>query len=439
MKLFPYWWDDAPVPRLPAAELPEAVEVAVVGAGYTGLSAALQTARAGRDTAVFEAEAIGFGCSSRNGGQISTSIKPDLKSLSRRHGAERGRAIHREGQAALDWIGDFIATEGIDCDFRLAGRFHAAHSPRAFRRLVEDAPELRRSGIPVEIVPPSEQRRELGSDAYHGGAVYPAHAALHPAKYHNGLLGRVRGAGARILDHCPVLAIDRTAAGFRLATGSGTVAAREVIVATNGYTGPLVPWLRRRIVPIGSYIIATEPIEPARMDRLFPTDRVVSDTRRVIYYYRPSPDRSRVLFGGRVSADETDPRKSAPLLRAEMCRLFPELAGVGISHSWTGTVAYSFDQMAHSGVHAGIHYALGYCGSGVSMASYLGMRIGRRVVGAADGRTAFDDLAFPTRPLYSGRPWFLPAVVAWYRWLDEREFDPARPFLAGDGRTRPAA
>ncbi len=151
------------------------------------------------------------------------------------------------------------------------------------------------------------------------------------------------------------------------------------------------------------------------MRALFPTGRIASDTCRVVYYYRASPDRRRVIFGGRVSATETDPRVSAPRLRAAMVRLFPELAGAGISHSWMGTVAYSFDTLAHCGVHEGIHYAAAYCGSGVSMASYLGMRTGQKVLGLAEGRTAFDDLPFPTRPLYAGRPWFLPALVAWYR------------------------
>ena len=201
----------------------------------------------------------------------------------------------------------------------------------------------------------------------------------------------------------------------------GTVTARDVVVATNGYTGAITPWLRRRVIPIGSYIIATEPLAPDVMDRLFPTDRIASDSRRVVYYYRPSPDRTRILFGGRVSANETDPAVSGPHLHKQMVRLFPELGGTRLSHSWCGTVAYCFDEKVHTGTHDGIHYAMGYCGSGVSMASYLGMRVGQRVLGRAEGATAFDDLPFPTRPLYTGKPWFLPAAVAAYAWLDDRE------------------
>ncbi len=239
------------------------------------------------------------------------------------------------------------------------------------------------------------------------------------------LLRSVLGAGAHVAAHCPALAIERGGGGFELTTPRGRIVARDVIVATNGYTGPLVPWLRRRTIPIGSYIIATEALPREVMDRLFPTDRIASDTCRVVYYYRASPDRSRVLFGGRVSATETDARVSGPRLHAAMARIFPELAGTRISHSWTGTVAYSFDTLAHCGTHEGLHYATGYCGSGVSMASYLGMRTGQRVLGLKEGRTAFDNLPFPTRPLYSGRPWFLPAVVAWYAWRDRMEVDRA--------------
>lgn len=418
----PYWWDEVPPPALPPRDLPSSADVVVIGSGYTGLNAALETARGGRSTLVLDAEAAGWGCSTRNGGQISTSVKPSLEQLARRHGQERARAIRREGNAALDWIEDFVEREAIDCDFQRSGRFHAAHTARHYDALLREIDALKRSeGIEAFAVPRAEQRRELGSNAYHGGVVYPRHAALHPAKYHKGLLARALEAGAEVIGHCPVLAIERGAGGSRLATAKGSVTARDVVVATNGYCGALTPWLRRRVIPIGSYVIATEPLPRPLVDRLFPTDRIASDTCRVVYYYRASPDRSRILFGGRVSARETDPKISGPLLHAELSRRFPELAGTGLSHSWAGTVAYSFDQIAHTGIHDGIHYAMGYCGSGVSMASYLGMRVGLRVLGRAEGRTAFDDLPFPTRPLYFGTPWFLPLVVAWYRWRDRFE------------------
>ncbi len=420
-KTTPYWWERSPRPDLGPAQVPQRVDVAVVGSGYTGLHAALQTARGGRSTLVLDAEDAGWGCSTRNGGQTSTSIKPDFALLARRYGEQKARAILRDGRDALEWIGAFVADEAIDCDFGVVGRFHAAHNEPAFRRLTaalgNEPAGLETGGY---VVPRAEQRRELGTDAYFGGVIYPRHGSLDPGRYHQGLLECVLAAGATVATHCPVKAIERTGGGFRLATPSGTVIARDVVIATNGYTGGVTPWQRRRVIPIGSYIVATEPLAPDVMDRLFPTDRVVSDTREVVYYYRASPDRRRVLFGGRVSHGETDTRVSGPLLHAELARLFPELAAVRISHSWMGFVAYTFDTMAHVGRHDGMHYAMGYCGSGVSMASYLGMRTGQKVLGLNGGDTGFDGMRFQTRPLYHGRPWFLAASVSYYRWRDRR-------------------
>ena len=415
----PYWLDGTVRPEADAGPVPPEVDVLVIGSGYTGLSAALQTARAGRSTLVIDAETPGFGCSTRNGGQISTSVKPSLAKLTAKFGASRARAIREEGRNALAWIADFVRAEGIDCDFRRTGRFHAAHTPQHYDMLVRDAETLRRDeGIEVFAVPRAEQRRELGTDAYHGGVVFPDHCSVDPARLHAGLLSLVRSAGADVIGQCAAQAISRTSQGFSVTTTRGEIRARDVIVATNGYTGGLMPWLQRRVIPIGSYIIATEDLPGALVDTLFPTDRIASDTCKVIYYYRASPDRKRILFGGRVSARETDTAQSAPRLYADMCRIFPELRDYGVSHSWSGKVAYTFDELAHTGVQDGVHYAMGYCGSGVSMAGYLGMRCGQKVLGLPKGRTAFDDLPHPTRPLYTGTPWFLPAAVAAYRWLD---------------------
>lgn len=418
-KAQPYWWDHVPRPAAEETTLPASAHVVVVGSGYTGLSAALQTARGGRHTVVVDAEAAGWGCSTRNGGQISTSVKPSFADLSARHGPERAFAILREGHEALAWIARFVAEERIDCGFSVCGRFHAAHTPRAYERLARSvASEPKGLETGAVVVPRAEQHSELGTDAYFGGVIYPRHASVDPARLHAGLLARAREAGVQVVSHCRVRHIERTGHEIELHTDRGTVRARNAIVASNGYTGAFAPWLRRRVIPIGSYVIATEPLPAPLMDRLMPKDRIVSDSRKVVYYYRPSPDRSRILFGGRVSLRETDPLRSAPRLHAVLVGLFPELARVRISHAWMGFVAYTFDTLAHLGEHDGIHYAMGYCGSGVSMASYLGMRIGQQVLGRPEGRTAFDGLAFQTRPFYAGNPWFLAPSVAVYRWRD---------------------
>jgi glycine/D-amino acid oxidase-like deaminating enzyme len=420
-KDLPYWWEATPRPQLPAGDLPARADVLIVGSGYTGLCAALATARGGRHSVVIDAEDAGWGCSSRNGGQISTSIKPSYDELAALHGAERAFRIAKEGHNALAWIAEFIAAEGIDCRFERVGRFHAAHNPAQYEIL---ARKLARQpkGLEVEahMVPRAEQHSELGTDAYHGGAVYAQHAALDPGRYHQGLLQRALAAGATVVARCPAADIARDGDGFRVATPRGAIQARNVVIATNGYTGPLTPWHRRRVIPIGSYIIATEPLAPELMARLMPRARVVSDTRKLIYYYRASPDRTRILFGGRVAYKETDPRVSAPRLHAELCNIFPELQGTRISHSWVGFVAYTFDTLPHLGCQDGLHYAMGYCGSGISLASYFGTRIGQQVLGSAEGRTGLDGLTFQTRPLYYGDPWFLAASIIYYRWRDRQ-------------------
>ena len=418
----PYWYEGlAAMPTLPERP-PARADVAIVGSGYTGLNAAIETSRAGRSTIVLESGTPGQGCSTRNGGQIGISIKPSLARLVRKHGPKRAKAIRTEGRAALEWIEERIGSERIQCDFCRSGRFHAAHTPWHYERLVRHAETAKADeGIEFQAVPKSDQHRELGTDRYFGGVVYPGHASLDPAKYHRGLLHRVLDEGAIVTGDCRVQQIVREPDGFLLNTAKGAVKARDVVVATNGYTSRLTPWVRRRLIPIGSYIIATELLPDGLVDRLFPTGRVVSNSCKVIYYFRTSPDRRRILFGGRVSASETDPSVCGPRLHAAMCRIFPELADRHVTHSWMGTVAYTFDDLPHVGIHDGVHHAVGYCGTGVSMASYLGMRLGQKVLGSLDGRTAFDSLPFPARPFYNGAPWFLPAAVSWYRWLDRRQ------------------
>ncbi|WP_424929786.1 NAD(P)/FAD-dependent oxidoreductase [Amaricoccus tamworthensis] len=415
----PYWWDRYPLDDRTAPDLPNRSDAVVIGSGYTGLHAALQIARAGRSVIVLERDALGQGCSTRNGGQISISIKSDLKELTVKHGADTARRILQDGHASRAYIEEFVKTEGLDCDFRTSGRFHAAHSAAAFRDLratIENQPkEFERQ---ITLIPRTEQRRELGTDFYHGGAVYHDVAEIDPGRYHAGLIALCRKAGVSIHPKTPATLLDSDHKGATVTTPRGPIKTRDVVIATNGYSGDLSPWHRRRIIPIGSYIIATEVLPSDLIDGLFPTGRLVSDSRRVVYYYRTSPDRRRILFGGRVSAGETDTRASARRLRDEMIRIFPELAGYQISHSWMGFVGYTFDTLPHMGRQDRVHHAMGYCGAGVGMASYLGMKTGLAVLGDPEGTTGLEKTAFPPRPLYNGKPWFLPAAVEYYRLRD---------------------
>lgn len=416
----PYWWRAAPRLQTEPPPLPAEADVGIVGSGYTGLAAALELARAGRHVVVFDAEDAGWGCSSRNGGQVSSSIKPSYEQLASRFGDQVAMRIRREGLNALDWVEEFVRREQIECDFHRVGRYHAAHHAAAFRTLVRQV-ENQPRGIEVDchVVSPTEQRRELGSDLYHGGVVYTAHASLHPAKFHRGLLERAAQAGVVVIPRCAVTGLVPERDRFRMRTIQGDMHARDVIVATNGYTGAATPSLRRRVIPIGSYIIATEPLDEALTRRLIPNNRVISDTRHVIFYFRLSEDRRRMLFGGRVAASETDANVSALPLHRQMSRVFPELASSRISHSWGGFIAYTFDALPHLGRQSdGVYYCMGYCGSGVSLAPYFGTRLALQLLGRSEGRTALDGLPLQTRPFYTGRPWFLPAAIAGYRLRD---------------------
>ncbi len=417
----PYWLDGLDLAPEGSHTLPDLADVVIVGSGYTGLNAAIELARAGRSVVVVEAGTPGMGCSTRNGGQIGPGIKPSLEQLSRKYGPEQGRAIHDAGPAAMNWIAARIKDEGIACDYSQCGLYYAAHTPGHYRELADWIEDQRQGdGFEGHAVPQADQRSELGSDIYYGGAVFADHAGLHPAKYLHGLLCVALAAGAEVVGHCTARKIDRKVDGFLVETNRGRIRAGDVIIATNGYTGALTPWLQRRVIPIASNIIATQELPVDLVEHLFPTQRMVCDTRKVVYYYRASPDRKRVVFGGRVAARDIAPEETVRRLSEKMCQIFPELRDYGITHSWSGNVAYTFDEVPHIGCHDGVHYALGYCGSGVAMSSYLGAKIGQQVLGLAEGRTAFDGIAHPTRPFYTGKPWFLPAAVAWYKWHDER-------------------
>ncbi|HXQ30605.1 MAG TPA: FAD-binding oxidoreductase [Steroidobacteraceae bacterium] len=414
-----FWAEDAEFPRGSEAWLPASADVVVVGAGYTGLAAARETALAGKSTVVLDAGPIGGGCSSRNGGQVGFSVRPEFADLARRHGEGVATGIYREGLEAVAELRALAHTAGFDCDWRGVGCFYGAHTPRHFE-VLRRAADSQPAGLEqqIRVVPRAAQAEEIGSSFYHGGLVYPDDAAIHPLKLLNALYGRASSAGAVAYADCPVLALERSRDGFAVRTPHGTLRAGQVLIATNGYTGPVSPWHRRRVVPIGSYIIATEPLDPALVTRLIPHGRNLVDTRHVVVYVRPSPDGRRILFGGRAAAREPDVTRCVPRLKAMMTEVFPELARVRISRAWMGFVAFTFDSLPHLGSRDGLFHCMGYCGSGITLSTYYGRKIGRQIAGAAGGETALDGLPFTTRPLYGGRPWFMPAAILGYRLRD---------------------
>jgi len=415
----PLWQEKIAAPRLADRPLPAAVDVLIVGAGYTGLSAARETAAAGRTTLVLDAAAVGAGCSGRNGGQVAYSIKPSPGKLSSRYGTERALAICREGREAVAYLRSLATQGGVDCDWRERGCFFGAHTPRHFKAMAREAraqhPALQQR---ITVVTPAEQRQEIASDFYHGGCVYHDDASVDPMMLLLALLRRAQDGGAAIQDHCAVTAIRASRAGFEVQTSRGIVRAQKVLLATNGYSGPVSRWHRRRVISIGSYQIATEPLGKERVLSLMPQGRNMVDSRRVVVYFRPSPDGERIIFGGRAALGEKDPIACVPRLRAMLTAIFPQLQAVRISHAWVGWVAYTFDTMPHVGQRDGLYYCMGYCGQGVPLAPYFGMRIGRQMAGLSDGRTALDGLPFPSRPYYFGTPWFLAPSVWVFRTLD---------------------
>jgi glycine/D-amino acid oxidase-like deaminating enzyme len=414
-----FWTADTPLPDAPGDPLPAAADVVIIGSGYTGLTAARETALAGRSTLVVDSGAIGGGCSARNGGQVGFSLKPSFAVLSARHGAEIAGRIYREAAEALEDLRVLVATEQLDCDWRDVGSLLGAHTRRAFDAIVRDA-ESQPRGLeqPFTIVSRGDLYTEVETPLYHGGVVYPRDAAIHPVRLVRALCDRAVAAGVTLRSNCAVRHIDRTPSGFDVVTTGGRVAARQVLIATNGYTGAFAPWQRRRILPIGSYIIATEPLDRALLARLLPRGRNVSDTRRVVVYFRPSPDGTRILFGGRASAGEVDVTRCVPRLRAMLGELFPPLARVRVSHAWMGFVGFTFDTLAHLGEHEGLYYCMGYCGQGITSATYYGRKIGLTMAGRPGGETVLTGLRFQSRPYYYGNPWFVPAAVLGYRISD---------------------
>lgn len=397
---------------------PAEVDVVVIGAGLTGLSAALTLARAGTSVAVFDTHAVGWGASSRNGGMVSGSGKRGLGEWMAAYGRERAHAMWRATHEAVDFVDELVGREKIDCDWSMTGAFSAAWKAEHFGRLAEKQRVLLNEvGHETVLVAPKDVEQEVGTPRYYGGLVDEHAGVLDPARFVRGVGEAARAAGAHVCELTTVQAITPGPRGRHVTTSRGPVDAAEVLVATNGYTGEVTPRLQRSVIPIGSHIIVTEPLGRELAERLIPRRRMIADTKYMLYYFRLTAD-DRMMFGGRAAYRPVSTLQSGAILQRKMVELFPELASVAVDYTWDGYVGFTWDWDPVVGRVDGLYCSLGYCGHGVALATWLGDRLARTIAGESVENPFFDLRTPPTKPVYRGRPWFLPLGDLYYRAKD---------------------
>ncbi len=422
-----YWLTTTEMPASNGVRpLPERVDVAVIGAGFTGLSAARTLAKRGAKVAVLESETIGWGASSRNGGMVLTGMKLGVNKLISMYGRERTRRMYAATLASMDCVEQIVREEGIDCDFARCGHLEVACKQKHFDDYARQAEVIAREfDHQLRVVQRQELEAEIGSKIYFGGMVDEVSAGLNPARYVAGLGRAAMKAGAEVFEHAQVGTIERESrqgeAGWKIVTSRGGLWAREVFVGTSGYTGRATPSLQKKIIPIGSFIITTEILPEPLARELSPRNRMIYDSKNYLYYYRLTPDR-RMMFGGRAAffpENDQTVRRSAEILRRGMIDVYPQLRDAKVEYVWGGTLDFAFDIMPHAGQMDGIYYALGYAGHGVAMATYQGQKMAELIAGDKP-ENPFVGIPFPGAPLglYNGRPWFLPFAGAWYKVLD---------------------
>jgi glycine/D-amino acid oxidase-like deaminating enzyme len=423
----PFWHSNLDMPSFSPPSLPKSVDVIVVGAGFTGLATALHLLRGGKSVALFDAMKIGYGASGKNGGMIGPSLhKLGLSGLTGQYGKERALKILQEGMTAISYFQEFIKQEEIDCDLKMTGRFRGVTNKKALEGVIRDSENLRAlKGFDFDVVDKKDVHDEIGSDLYQGGVVYHQDGGLHPFKLQLALVEKVMELGGLIFEESRAGDIKNSPTGFHVQTDKGLISCENVVIASNAYTkkfgGNRAPWYSKRLLPITSAMIATEELPPGTIDRMFPKKRMHGGNHRLVQYYRTSTDHKRVLFGARGTDPFDRALNNGPMLKKHLCKIFPEINDVKIDYSWSGKVAYTFDHTPHLGKQDGIHYAIGYCGSGVTRSIYLARQLSRRILGQSDYHTAFDDLKFTAKPFYTGTPWFMPVVLNWHNFLDRIE------------------
>jgi glycine/D-amino acid oxidase-like deaminating enzyme len=422
-----YWLTTTEVPTPDAPRpLPEIIDVAVIGAGFTGLSAARTLAKRGAKVAVLEGETIGWGASSRNGGMVLTGMKLGVNKLISMYGRERTQRMYAASLESIDCVERMVREESIECDFIRCGHLEVACKQKHFDDYARQADVIAHEfNHTLRVVKRNELHSEIGSTIYFGGMVDEVSAGCNPARYVAGLARATMQAGADIFEHTRVFNVQRESrqgeSGWKISTSRGSLWAHEVFVGTSGYTGRATPALQKKLIPIGSFIITTEVLSEALARELSPHNRMIYDSKNYLYYYRLTPDR-RMLFGGRAAffpETEKTIRRSAEILRRGMIEVYPQLNDAKIDYVWGGTLDFAFDIMPHAGKLDGMYYAVGYAGHGVAMATYQGQKIAELIAGDKP-ENPFVGIPFPGAPLglYNGKPWFLPFAGAWYKFLD---------------------
>ena len=419
-----YWHDTVAMPSdKHLTPLPPKADVAIIGGGYTGLSAARTLAKQGSRVVVLEAETIGWGASSRNGGMTLTGLKVSMEEIVKLYGRDAACQLFQCSLESIDTVEQIVKDEKIDCGFARRGHLLAANKPKHYEALLREAEFMAKVfSYKVIPLPRAELRTEIGSESYYGVLIDEVSGGLNPAQFVSGLARAAEKAGTALCAQARVRRIEKETKDFRLETERGTVIADKILVATSGYTGPATRLLQRKIIPIGSYIIATEPLSPELAHELIPHGRMIFDYKHYLNYFRLSAD-NRMIFGGRAAFFPESPatiQESAAILRREMTRVFPQLKDVGIEYAWGGTLDFAFDMMTHVGELDGMYYSLGYAGHGVAMATYLGKTLAEAMLLGKVKEHPFAAFPFPEAPLglYNGRPWFLPFVGLWFKFLD---------------------
>lgn len=423
-KLESFWLDTSPrFANAAGGPLPARADVVVVGGGFTGLSAARALAKAGADVVVLEAGQVACEASGRNGGQCNNGLAGDLAGLAGRIGMDAARALYRAFDEGVDRVEAIVAEENIACDFVRNGKLKLADKPAHADKLARAAEVLAREVEPdLRLLTRDDLAAEIDTDAFHGGIVFPRSASLHMGRFAAGLADAAVRHGARIHENAGVTSLARLGgARYRVGTARGAIEAGQVLLATGASMRGPFAWLRRRIVPIGSFIIATAPLDAALVRQLMPGRRNATTTRNVGNYFRLTAD-DRLIFGGRARFALSSPSsdaKSGAILEAGMHRIFPALAGARIDHVWGGIVDMTADRLPHAGMRDGLYFATGYSGHGTQMSVLMGERMAR-VMGGDETANPLAALDWPAIPGHFGPPWFLPLVGAYYRYQDWR-------------------